>query len=178
MPTSWTTSFSSIHLTFLSALPQGFYVRFEVYQRFRRSAENLPFSANTSGLPFSLNILPVFETFPSQRQIFFCLTGLFITILCRFSVVSRPFLPFWHFESGVTHCTVISKCRKWHLRGNIFRGSMSSDPPRGSRLRRSWTRQPSQGWNLVYAKPKQPDIQLQPVKKTIDSLQWVLFCCI
>ena len=32
-------------------------------------AENLPFLENISGLPFSLNILLVFETLPSQRKI-------------------------------------------------------------------------------------------------------------
>ena len=32
-------------------------------------AGNLPFSANISGLPFSLNILPVVENLPSQEKI-------------------------------------------------------------------------------------------------------------
>ena len=36
-------------------------------------AENLPFLENISGLPFSLNILPVFETLPSQGKIMFTL---------------------------------------------------------------------------------------------------------
>ena len=31
--------------------------------------ENLPLSANIYGLPFSLNIVSSFETFPSQRRI-------------------------------------------------------------------------------------------------------------
>ena len=36
-------------------------------------AENLPFLENIFGLPFSLNILLVFETLPSQRKIVFSL---------------------------------------------------------------------------------------------------------
>ena len=36
-------------------------------------AENLLFLENIPGLPFSLNILLVFETFPSQRKIVFSL---------------------------------------------------------------------------------------------------------
>ena len=57
-------------------------------------AGNLLFSVNISSLPFSLNILPVFEILPSQRKIMFSLFNQsFSTILCHFSVVSQPFLP-------------------------------------------------------------------------------------
>ena len=47
------------------------------------------FSANISGLPFSLNILPVFKT------------SLLSTIFCRFSVVSRLYLPFWYLSMSL-----------------------------------------------------------------------------
>ena len=36
-------------------------------------AENLPFLENIFGLPFSLNILLLFETLPSERKIMFSL---------------------------------------------------------------------------------------------------------
>ena len=36
-------------------------------------AGNLLFSTSISGLPFSLNMLPIFETLPSQRKIMFSL---------------------------------------------------------------------------------------------------------
>ena len=55
---------------------------------------------NISGLPFSLNILPVFETL-----CFLCLTSLLSTILCRFSVVSHSFLShFYPFEIWAWVC--------------------------------------------------------------------------
>ena len=40
-------------------------------------AENLPFLENISGLTFSLNILVVFKTLPSQRKIMFALFNQF-----------------------------------------------------------------------------------------------------
>ena len=55
-------------------------------------AGNFPFLANISDLPFSLDILPVFETLP-----FRCLTRLFTILLFRFFfffMVSLPFYPF------------------------------------------------------------------------------------
>ena len=53
-------------------------------------ARNLPFSVNISGLPFSLNILLVFETLPSQRKIMFSLFNQ--SFLARFFAVFLCFL--------------------------------------------------------------------------------------
>ena len=47
-------------------------------------AENLPFLENTSGLPFPLNILLVFETLPSQRKIMFSLFHQYQTFFAFF----------------------------------------------------------------------------------------------
>ena len=105
-------------------------------------ARNLPFSAIISGLPFSLNILPVFKTS--------LLTSLCSTILWRFSGVSQPFLPLWDqsnrtcdnfghrnkldyfdFVQGL-RSFVVSKCLR-HTQLKIFHGGA-----RGSRLHCSW----------------------------------------
>ena len=48
-------------------------------------ARNLPFSANIFRVPFSLNILPVFETLPSQRK------HPMLSLAFRFSVLKMSF---------------------------------------------------------------------------------------
>ena len=51
---------------------------------------NLPFPGNISSLPFSLDILPVFETLPCRRKILFSLLNQ--SFLARFSAVFLWFL--------------------------------------------------------------------------------------
>lgn len=100
--------------------------------------ENLLCLENISGLPFSLNILLVFETLPSQRKItscFLCLTSLFSVILCRFLLffcgISAIF-PFWYPSIrryvGVWKCTGLPRlCARFaFIHGMLSWRSISS----------------------------------------------------
>ena len=118
---------------------------FEKCQRFQPPilVGNLPFLANISSLPFSLNILPVFGTFS-----FLCFTSPFCTSLpffCGFSAIFT-LLASEHelvIVLGVRyfHWLGSLNAEKRHLRGTyltISQGIMPLEPPRGSCLQRSW----------------------------------------
>ena len=137
---------------------------------------NLPFLENIFGLPFSLNILLVFETLSRERKIRFSLWGNalecldFVQGLHSFVACSRGarFLRRSYVYSlrmskeklRYFPLTVISKCRKWHLRGTylkFFPGAACPQTPLEAQACRdhehsyigsktsffSW-----QGWNL------------------------------
>ena len=111
---------------------------------------NLPFWSETSRFwqifPASHSRL-IFSQF--LKLFLFFVSPVFSALLCPFSVVSQPFLPFgiwaWacnSFGSAVFPLTGISKCRKMaskrHISYNFSQGSMPLEPPRGSCLQRSW----------------------------------------
>ena len=96
----------------------------EKCQRFQPSCfgQKPPVLANIPSLPFSLNILPVFETFP-----FLCSTSLFSTSLPFFSGFSVIFtlLAYEHelvIVLGVRyfHWLGSQNAAKWHLRGTYL----------------------------------------------------------
>ena len=113
-------------------------------------AGNFPFLAKISGLPFSLDILPVFETlFISLFNQAFYHSSL--PFCCGFSAIFT-LLASDHEPAislgAVFPLTLISKCRKWLRIGTYLKIFPGEGCPRTQKLPLRPPIFSSQGWNL------------------------------